>query len=214
MVLWLAHQEDEEGQAYARPEFRRLAVGSDQTIWVGLKSPLGGDDPAAELEVKILPPGQDKPEDEAKAPKQTVLKTAKDGKPANKVLFKPPASGEYTVVVNATGKNPEGQPQKFRGTARFIAYPDVSDEMLRVAADPQFMEKIAAASGGKALRLEDLPDFLKELKGQKIDTLKPKARYLPDWRRNYSHGFLPTWLVLFVTFLGVEWGLRRYWGMV
>ena len=214
MVLWLAHQEDEEGQAYARPEFRRLAVGSDQTIWVGLKSPLGGDDPAAELEVKILPPGQDKPEDEAKAPKQTVLKTTKDGKPTNKVLFKPPASGEYTVVVNATGKNPDGQPQKYRGTARFIAYPDVSDEMLRVAAAPDFMEKIASASGGKALRLEDLPDFFKELKGQKIDTLKPKPRYLPDWRRNHSHGFLPSWLVLFVLFLGVEWGLRRYWGMV
>lgn len=214
MILWLAHQEDEEGQAYARPDFRRLAVGSDQTIWVGLKSPQGGDDPNAELEVKILPPGQDRPEDEAKAPKQTVLKTTKDMKPANKVLFKPSMPGEYTVVVNATGKGPDGQPQKFRGTARFIAYPDVSDEMLRVAADPSFMEKIAAASGGKALRLEDLPDFLKELKGQKIDTLKPKPRYLPDWRRNHSKGFLPAWLVLFVTFLGIEWGLRRFWGMV
>jgi uncharacterized membrane protein len=211
VVLWLAHQEEDEGQAYARPEFRRLAVGSDQTVWVGLKSPLGGDDPAAEFEVKILPPGQ---EDDSKAPKQTVLKGTKDGKPGNKVLFKPTVAGEYTVVVNATGKGADGKPQKFRGTARFIAYPDVSDEMLRVAADPQFMERIAVASGGKALRLEDLPDFLKELKGQKIDTLKPKPRYLPDWRRNHSKGFLPAWLVLFVTFLGVEWGLRRYWGMV
>jgi hypothetical protein len=214
MILWLAHQEDDEGQAYARPEFRRLAVGGEQTIWVGLKSPLGGDDPNAELEVKILPPGQDRPEDEARAPKQTVLKSTKDGKPASKVLFKPPAAGEYTVVVNATGKNPDGQVQKFRGSARFIAYPDVSDEMLRVAADPQFMEKIATASGGRALRLEDLPEFLKELKSQKIDTLKPKPRYLPDWRRNHSHGFLPSWLVLFVVLLGLEWGLRRYWGMV
>lgn len=213
-VLWLAHQEDEEGQAYARPEFRRLAAGSDQTIWVGLKSPLGGDDPNAELEVKILPPGQDKPEDEAKAPRQTVLKTTKDMKPANKVLFKPTAPGEYTVVVNATGKGPDGQSQKFRGTARFIAYPDVSDEMLRVAADPAFLEKIAIASGGKALRLEDLPDFLKELKAQKLDTLKPKPRYYPDWRRNHSKGFLPAWLVLFVLLLGFEWGLRRYWGLV
>ena len=55
---------------------------------------------------------------------------------------------------------------------------------------------------------------MKELKGQKLDTLKPKPRYLPDWRRNHSKGFLPGWLVLFVTFLGVEWGLRRLWGMV
>jgi len=213
-ILWLAHQEDEEGQAYARPEFRRLAVGSDQTIWVGLKSPQGGDDPNAELEVKILPPGQDKPEDEAKASKQTVLKSTKDGKPANKVLFKPTAPGEYTVVVNATAKGPDGQPQKYRGTARFIAFPDVSDEMLRVGSDPSFMEKVATASGGKALRLEDLPDFLKDLKSQKIDTLKPKPRYLPDWRRNHSKGFLPSWLVLFVLLLGAEWGLRRYWGLV
>ena len=221
-VLWLAHQEDEEGQVYARPEFRRLAVGGDQTIWVGLKSPAGGDDPNAELEVKILPPGQDKPEDEDKAPRQTVLKTTKDGKPATKVLFKPTVAGEYNVVVTSLMKGPDGKPmlgpdgkpQKYRGTARFIAFPDVSDEMLRVSADPQFMEKLALASGGKALRLEDLPDFLKELKGQKLDTLKPKPRYLPDWRRNHSKGFLSGWLVLFVTFLGVEWGLRRLWGMV
>ncbi len=221
-ILWLAHQEEDEGQAYARPEFRRLPVSGDQTIWVGLKAPAGGDDFNADLEVKILPPGQDKPEDEDKAPKQTVLKTTKDGKPATKVLFKPPAQGEYNVVVTSPMKGtdgkpligPDGKPQKYRGTARFIAFPDVSDEMLRVSADPQFMEKLSAASGGKALRLEDLPDFLKELKAQKLDTLKPKPHYLPDWRRNHSKGFLPSWLVLFVLCLGLEWGLRRMWGMV
>jgi len=109
---------------------------------------------------------------------------------------------------------PDGKPQKYRGTARFIAFPDISDEMLRVGAAPDFMEKLAAASGGKALRLEDLPDFLKELKGQTLESWKPKPRYVPDWRRNHSHGFLPGWLVVFVTLLGLEWGLRRLWGMV
>lgn len=221
-VLWLAHQEEEEGQVYARPDFRRLPVGGDQTIWVGLKSPAGGDDPNAELEVKILPPGQDKPEDEEKAPRQTVLKASKDGKPGSKVVFKPAVAGEYTVVVTSPMKGPDGKPmtgpdgkpQKYRGTARFIAFPDISDEMLRVGAAPDFMEKLAAASGGKALRLEDLPDFLKELKGQTLESWKPKPRYVPDWRRNHSHGFLPGWLVVFVTLLGLEWGLRRLWGMV
>ena len=221
-VLWLAHQEEDEGQVYARPEFRRLAVGGDQTIRVGLKAPNGGDDPNAELDVRILPPGQDKPEDEEKAARQTVLKETKDGQVRSKVLFKPPAPGEYIVVVTSPMKDkdgkpmigPDGKPQKYRGTARFLAFPDVSDEMMRVAADPGFFEKPAGVSGGKALRLEDLPGFLKELKGQPLETIKPKPRYLPDWRRNHSKGFLPGWLALFVALLGVEWGLRRYWGMV
>ena len=217
-VLWLAHQEEEEGQVYARPEFRRLPVGGDQTIRIGLKTATGGDDPDADLEVKVLPPGQATPEDEARAPRQTVLKDAK----GSKVLFKPPTAGEYTVVVSAPAKDaagqpvtgPDGRPQRYRGTARFLAYPDVSDEMLRVQADPVFLGRVAAAGGGRALRLEDLPGFLRELRDQSPANLKPKPKYRPDWRRNHSGGFLPGWLVVFVTLLGVEWGLRRLWGMV
>ena len=217
-VLWLAHQEEDEGQVYARPEFRRLPVGGDQTIRVGLKAPDGGDVPNADLDVKILPPGQGTPADEEKAPRQTVVRDAKGAK----VLFKPPTAGEFTVVVTAPMKDkdgrsvlgPDGKPQNYRGTARFLAFPDVGDEMINVAADHRFLEKLAAASGGKALRLEDLPVFLKELKSQPLDTIKPKPRYLPDWRRNHSNGFLPSWLVAFVTLLGLEWGLRRLWGMV
>ncbi len=32
LVLWLAHQEEDEGQVYARPDFRRLAVGAKQSV--------------------------------------------------------------------------------------------------------------------------------------------------------------------------------------
>ncbi|MFO0796479.1 MAG: hypothetical protein U0804_03320 [Gemmataceae bacterium] len=209
-VLWLAHQEEEEGQVYARPEFRRLAVAGDQTIRVGVKSALGGEEANPDVEVKVLPPGST---DEAKAARQTLLRDAK----GSKVLFRPPSPGEYTVVVTAPLKDKDGNVvpgQRLRGTARFLAYPEVSDEMLNVAADHRFLERLATASGGKALRLEDLSAYLRELKGQPLEVLKPKPRYLPDWRRNHSKGFLPAWLVLFVILLGVEWGLRRYWGMV
>jgi hypothetical protein len=217
-VLWLAHQEEEEGQVYARPEFRRLPVGGDQVIRVGFKSPSGGDDPNAELNVKILPQGQDTPADEEKAPLQSVLRD----KTGAKVLFKPPTPGEYTVVVTSPVKDkdgkvvngPDGKPLKHRGTARFIAYLEVSDEMLRVAASPDFMSKLSAQTGGKALRLEDLPGFLKELKTQPMEVLKPKPKYYPDWRRNHSKGFLTAWFVLFVVLVGTEWGLRRLWGLV
>lgn len=213
-VLWLAHQEEEEGQVYVRPKFRRLPVAGDQEVRVGLKTPTGGDDPNAKLTVKVLAPG----EDEAKATPKVMVRD-KDGE---KLLFKPRAPGEYVVVVTAPVLGPDGQPVKdaegkpleHRGTARFIAYPEVSEEMLKVAADADFLRKIADASGGKALRLEDLPAFLKELKAQPNDVLKPKPRYYPDWRRTHSKGFLPAWLMLFITFIGAEWALRRLWGMV
>jgi hypothetical protein len=45
-----------------------------------------------------------------------------------------------------------------------------------------------------------------------ISTAKPKA--YPDWRRDKQKWFLPMMLILFVAVLGLEWGLRRAWGMV
>ena len=221
-VLWLAHQDEEEGQAYARPQARQLKVTAEQTVRVGVKKPDGTDDPAAPLTVRVVPlaPGQQepKPDDERKAATQTVL-ADKDGR---KVLFRPPAPGEYFVSVTSPAKKPDGTPERnadgtpklHRATAKFIAVPDISDEMLRVNADPLFLERLAVPTGGKALRLEDLPGFLKELKADVPPDLGKKPRYYPDWHRNRSRGFLPLWLVIFALLLGAEWGLRRLWGMI
>ena len=68
--------------------------------------------------------------------------------------------------------------------------------------------------GGKALRLEELPGFLKELRAEAPVDLGKKPKYYPDWHRNRSRGFLPLWLVVFAVVLGAEWGLRRLWGLV
>jgi hypothetical protein len=45
-VLWLAYQDEEESQAYARPQFRQMKSTAEQTVRVGLKRPDGTDDPA------------------------------------------------------------------------------------------------------------------------------------------------------------------------
>ena len=221
-VLYLAHQDEEEGQAYARPQYRQLKVAAEQSIRVGVKRPDGTDDPTAPLAVRVLPlaPGQQepKPEDERKAAAQTVL-ADKDGR---KVLFRPPAPGEYFVSVTSPArksdgspeKNPDGSDKVHRGTAKFIAVPDISDEMLRVNADPQFLERLSVPNGGKALRLEELPGFLKELRAEAPVDLGKKPKYYPDWHRNRTRGFLPLWLVVFAVVLGAEWGLRRLWGLV
>jgi hypothetical protein len=207
LVLWLAHQEEDDGAAYARPDYRRLPINGKQSVRVGLRGSGGTDALEPKFEVKIVPPGQ-KPED---IPARAVVVDPSGG---NKVLFEPPTAGEYTVFVKATGKDASGKPLAAEASSRFLAYAETSDELLRAAADHDYLEKLSKSSGGKAYRLEDLPGYLKELKGQPLDAVKPKPRYIPDWRRNYSQGFLPVWLIVFVSILGVEWALRRIWGMV
>jgi len=221
-VLWLAHQDEEESQVYARPQYRQFKVTQEQMIRVGMKRPDGSDDPTAPLTVKIIPLAptvlEPSAEEEKKASPQTIL-SDKDGR---KVLFRTPVPGEYFVSVTTPAKkadgtpelNPDGSPKLLRGTAKFIAVPDVSDEMLRVNADPEFMQRLSVPTGGKALHLEELPGFLRELKAEAPPDIGKKPKYYPDWHRNRSKGFLPLWLVLFTVLLGAEWGLRRLWGMV
>ncbi|MFO0822810.1 MAG: hypothetical protein U0792_06780, partial [Gemmataceae bacterium] len=221
VLLWLAHQEDEEGEAFVRPEFRQLKVGGDQTLWLGVKLPDGSSDPNAEYSVKIVPLPDGKiepnPTDIEKARPETVTR---DGKGA-KVMYRPRAKGEYFVVMTSPKKGtdgkpiigPDGKPVLLRATAKFIAVPDISDEMLKVNADHEFLSRLSLPNGGKALRLEDLPSFLRELKEQKDTGMKPRPKFYPDWRRSHSAGFLPAWLALFVLLLGGEWALRRLWGM-
>src|SRR4029077_9983663 len=116
-VLWLAHQDEEEGQAYARPALRQLKVGGDQTVRVGVKLPSGGDDPNAELTVKIIPmPNTDgKNEQETENILKDALAKAKPeagvrDKDGAKVLSRPRARGEYFVELTSPKKDAEGKP--------------------------------------------------------------------------------------------------------
>jgi hypothetical protein len=263
VVLWLAHQEDEEGMVYARPEFPDLTIGGTQTVRVGLKGPDGGDDPDAVLTVKVLrgvardpanptvsradpdkgeydladlkgrsieTAARDENSSVAKALARTNARTVERDQTGSKIVFKPPTPGEYLVVVStpAYQMGPDGRPmlgpdgkplrdpeKLYLGGGGFDVYPDESDEMLVLAADPEFMSKVAAASGGKAIRLDELPAYLRDLlKTHQLPNLRPRPKFVPDWRRNHSKGFLTFWLVVFTGLLGTEWGLRRLWGMV
>lgn len=221
-VLWLAHQEEEEGQAYIRPALRQLKVGTEQTLRVGVKKPNGDDDPEAEMTVKIVPlkPDQKEPDAEEleRTPPEIIFRDAEGAK----VLHRPRQPGEYFVLLTSPKKNeqgqplldPQGRPVLLQAAARYIVQPDVSEEMLRVNADHDFMKRLSQAYGGKALRLEDLPQALRELQQHTFAWTRPKPRYYPDWRRDHSQGFLPLWLLLFTLFLLGEWGLRRLWGLV
>ena len=72
----------------------------------------------------------------------------------------------------------------------------------------------------------ELVQYLEELRSQPVPQARPRGAVWPDWRRNPASGSLEDqaatlWesglllsFVLFVSFLCVEWFLRRRWGMV
>ena len=95
MVLWLAHQETEEGAATVRPTYRRLPVRTTQTLDLTLRQPGGADVLNPQFVVKVIAPGQ-KPEEAA--PRPWVPR--KEG--GGRATFDPPVPGEYEVTLDAT----------------------------------------------------------------------------------------------------------------
>jgi hypothetical protein len=172
---------------------------------VGLRSPEGVEIANAKIEAKIVAPNQT-------AETATPQPITTDAKGQKIIATEPQVPGEYTVFVKASGKDANGKDVAGDASARFVVFPESSDELLRAAADLEYLERIALASGGQPHELSDLPAFLSELKGQPLLTAK-KPRFIPDWRRNHSHGFLPGLVIAFALVLGLEWGLRRLWGL-
>jgi hypothetical protein len=208
LVLWLAKQDEEDATAFIRPEFPRIAIGAKQGFRMGLKGPNGQAVTEPVYEVSIVGPVGG----EAK-----TLPVVLDAKGDPRAEFNPTAIGEYTVKLKATGKvTDKGNITAITGeaTARFFAYPEVSDELLVASANFDVLKKLASDGGGKFYRLSDLPAYLNELRAQPLDTVKPRPKYVPDWRRDHSGGFLTGWLVGFAVLLLTEWGLRRWWGLV
>ena len=89
---------------------------------------------------------------------------------------------------------------------------------LRPGANFEFLIALEAASTGTTpegiRRIDTLPDYLEKLRKEPVRTAAVRTKLYPDWRRNADPLFLPALLVGFVVILGLEWGLRRLWGLV
>jgi hypothetical protein len=113
--------------------------------------------------------------------------------------------GDYRITVTAKDGG------KVLGTAeaRFLV-PEQDLELDRPAAEPSLMAQLAEmtkTAGGAALAAEELPDLLKRL-AEKPPELKEeviaKVTYWDTW----------PFFLLFVGLLGIEWFLRKRWGLV
>jgi uncharacterized membrane protein len=204
LIIYLGQQEDQGGAAWIKPDSRRIAAGGKLGFGVGLRGKTGLDLTEATFDVHVIGPDKTPPE---------PITTARERDSQRGTLWKTEKPGEYRLVVKASGKDIDNTIISGEATARFIVYQD-DTEMLRQAMDEDFLKKLALAGGGKAYRGDELPKFLSELAAKGIAQGQHKARYWPDWRQSSLGGFIPLLFLLFVAILGLEWGLRRHWGMV
>jgi uncharacterized membrane protein len=212
VVLWLAHQDETEGNVFVRPEFRRLVAGGRQTVRMGVRDKRGDEIPEAEIRFQVLGPGEQPDKAKAKRPER-------DPKGGGRAQFEARVPGKYRVVAWGEATDPNGEKIDGEAIARYVVYPDISDEMLRPAANPEFLLALQNTANGTA---EDVvpradPGLKERLTTMLADPphiTAPKPKPYPDWRRDRQKWFLPAVLILFVLVLGLEWGLRRAWGMV
>src|SRR5262249_3779362 len=113
-----------------------------------------------------------------------------------------------------------------RDVARFVVS-ETDRELLRPAADHEFLEKISAASDGAFARADEAAvlKILDELQARQAP-VQSKTTLWPDWRKNppsdsVGDQFTTLWrstallgLIVYVVCLCTEWFLRRRWGMV
>jgi uncharacterized membrane protein len=195
-VLWLAKKDEQtEGRVWIRLAGRRAMRGTHVEFAVGAEDPQGEPIETAQFEVAVKTP----------AGQSETVRPTKSGDEFSAVFRDTDEPGDYQITVSAK----DGGAILGTAEARFLV-PDQDLELDRPAAEPSLMAQLAEMTkpaGGAALAAEELPDLLKRL-ADKPPELKEeviaKVTYWDTW---------PFFLV-FVGLLGVEWFLRKRWGLV
>jgi hypothetical protein len=208
LVLWLAKQEEAEGNVWVKPDLRRLLAGNPLGFTVGVRGKGDVDLKDGRFEVTVIDPGQ------GKTPVQTVRNEEKEESRGTVLSTNLP--GEYRLVVKGTARDKDEQTISGEASARFlVTQEDV--EMARRAADHESLRRLAGQGGGTFHQgtEEEFATFLHELESQPMSQVRPRVDLWPDWqRRSTLGGFLPSLLLVFVGLIALEWFLRRRWGLV
>lgn len=114
-------------------------------------------------------------------------------------------AGDFKVTVTAT----VGGREIGSASARFLA-PEQDLELDNPAAEPALLAQMAqltAEAGGAALAPEELPDLLARLAAAPPETSEQVVARVTHW---------DTWpfFLTLVALLGLEWFLRKRWGLV
>jgi uncharacterized membrane protein len=195
-VLWLAKQDEQtEGRVWIRLPGRRVMRGARVDFSVGAENAEHQPVEAAQFEIKIETPDG----------KTLDVAPTKSGDQWGATFRETSAAGDYRIRLTAR----DGGIVLGTAEARFLV-PKQDMELDRPAAEPTLMAQLAEMTkpaGGEALAAEQLPALLKRL-AEKSPELKEevlaKTTYWDTW----------PFFLIFVGLLGVEWYLRKQWGLV
>jgi hypothetical protein len=110
--------------------------------------------------------------------------------------FVPPRAGKY----EATAHFPDGTEQ----TVKFMVFSE-NLEKTEVATDVGFLKQLCESSGGRLLKREELGPLVEGLSNAKGDSA-PQTRLVPIWDKTGVFWFIGA-------LLGMDWFLRRRWGL-
>ena len=193
VVLWLARKDQaQEGSVWIQLAQRRLAPSRRLEFTVGANSPTG--EPIADAAYKaeiVLPDGTRRP----------LPLVRQDDQMAGS-FHDTQLPGDYAIEVTATLKD------QLLGTARarFLVFQQ-DLELDNASADAPTLESLAAMTGGKSLAPEQLPELIKRL--------TEETQHL-EVQQETKKTFWDTWafFLTVVGLLGLEWYLRKRWGLV
>jgi hypothetical protein len=193
LVLWLAKKDQaQEGNVWIRLAQRRFAPSQRVEYTVGANGPSG--EPIADATYKaevVLPDGVRRP-----------LSLVRQNEQMAGSFRDTQTAGDYAIEVTAAQKDqPLGSTR-----ARFLVFQQ-DLELDNAAADAPTMESLAAMTDGQSLAPEQLPEL--------IERLAEKTEYL-DVQQETKKTFWDTWsfFLTLVALLGLEWYLRKRWGLV
>ncbi len=193
VILWLARKdESSEGNVWVRMAKRRFAPGQRVEFLVGARSASGEPVTDAKFTAEVILP------DGSRRPLQLVRQ---DQETAGSFRDTQP-DGDYAIEVTATH---QGEPLG-SARSRFLVFKQ-DLELDNAAADVAAMESLAQMTDGELLAPEQLPDLIERL-GRQTSHL--------EIEQQTKETFWDTWtfFLVLVGLLGVEWFLRKKWGLV
>lgn len=193
IVLWLAKKdESSEGSVWIKLAQRRVLPGQHVEFTVGAQSPSGEPASNAVFQVEVEAPGS----------KKSVLHVVRDAEGTSGSFRETEQPGDYTIRVTATQDGRELGAAK----SRFLVV-EQDLELDNPTADATLMENLATSSGGKAIVPEELPALIRQLAANTQEL---------EVQTETKRTFWDTWpfFLVFVGLLGVEWYLRKRWGLV